>query len=448
MEDPRGKVSTWTRNEHGQVTHATTPAGGSTEYTWFGPNLTGIRNHAAGGYTEISYEPTYNQVERVWQDQVLQLTHFYGSRGQVDSVRVDTSVTRYTYDGRGRVTSVSDPEKHQTKVAYEPGGMQNTQSVTLVRGSETRTTSYGYDAHGRARTVTDPAQRVATTEYDALNRVKSTTGPENTTVAYGYDDPGRTYTVTDPKGQTYTTVTNALGWVESQTDPRNVAERFAYDRDGNVVTYTNRRQQQVNFTYDKLDRVLSRTADAKVTSYAYDPDDRWVEVKNEESTDTLRTDAAGRPTTAIALRGGTKYTLEYGYTDEGLRNSLLATGPWGKRSLVYGYDAVLRLDYLQDLGEKATGITYNQDQLPGTVTLPTGSTASERLRQSFGYTPLHAPEWIAYSRAGAQAALGRGYGYDVLERIEKITRASPAGGTETRTLAYDSLGRLKGYEDV
>lgn len=47
-----------------------------------------------------------------------------------------------------------------------------------------------------------------------------------------------------------------------------------------------------------------------------------------------------------------------------------------------------------------------------------------------------------------QGELGRHYGHDVLERIERIVRPSPEGGNEKRVLAYDPLGRLEGYRDV
>jgi RHS repeat-associated protein len=225
-------------------------------------------------------------------------------------------------------------------------------------------------------------------------------------------------------------------------------ERFAYDRAGNLAVYTNRRLQQVRYTYDALDRPLTRVAGTDTTEYGYDPDERWTVVRNAESTDTLYTDASGRPTRASTERGSLKLSLESTYTLESLRNELIVSGPSWTHSVGYGYDEMLRLDYLRDRRGTATGIRYNRVQLPDTVTLPTGSTATDALKQSFSYTATRLPERIDYSRAAAAVALGRSYGYDGLERIERITRPSGYDEAEVRLLGYDLSGRLTHYTDV
>jgi YD repeat-containing protein len=329
--------------------------------------------------------------------------------------------------------------------------MQNTASATVMRGIEPRTTTYTYDALGRVERVSDPGDRVVRTAYDVLNRVLRVIGPDSTVVRYGYDDPARTYTLTDPKGQTYSTVSNALGWVESQTDPRGKVERFTYDRDGNVTRYTNRRLQEVISTYDTQGRIRTRTADAKTTRFDYDPARLWVAVENEEGADTLRIDDAGRPVEAIAWRNARQYVIASGYGDNGLRNALTVTGSWGTRPIAsLGYDNVFRLNYFRAFSEqRAAGLTYTPDQLVERVTLPTGTpTDTTRLRMSFGYTPLHAPAKIGFSRPGVEAALGRSYAHDELERIAVIYRQSALGGQERRVMSYDSLGRIADYLDV
>jgi YD repeat-containing protein len=223
VEDHEGKASSWERNEAGQVIRSTDARGGTGTYVWSGPDLILIGEPAYGSHTEIHYEG--HKPKAVFHGDVLQVTNFYGPTALLDSTRMDTSVTRYTYDARGRMLSVRDPEGHRSSVSYQSSGMQNTASATAMRGNETRTTTYAYDALGRVERVSDPAGRVVRTAYDLLNRVIRVTGPDSTVVRYGYNDPARTYTLTDPKGQTYSTVSNALGWVESQTDPRGKVER-------------------------------------------------------------------------------------------------------------------------------------------------------------------------------------------------------------------------------
>jgi RHS repeat-associated protein len=447
--DPRGRVSTWERNGVGQLIHATSPDDGRTSYVWSGPDLIRVTDEASGTTAEIIYEQAYHQPEREWVGDVLLRRSFYGSLGQLDSVRVDSVVTRYTYDARGRILTGTDPEGLQTTVTYDSAGAQNTRTVTIAGpGIAQRVTAYAYDAFGRTRTLTDPAARVFTAAYDALNRIVASIGPAADTLRYGYDDRARTDTIIDPEGQRYVTAWNPLGWVEHRVDPRGGVERFAYDRAGNLAVYTNRRLQQVRYTYDALDRPLTRVAGTDTTEYGYDPDERWTVVRNAESTDTLYTDASSRPTRASTERGNLKLSLESTYTLEGLRNELIASGPSWTHSVGYGYDEMLRLDYLRDLRGTATGIHYNRVQLPDTVTLPTGSTATDALKQSFSYTATRLPERIDYSRAAAAVAFGRSYGYDGLERIERIAWPSAYDETETRFLGYDLSGRLTHYTDV
>jgi YD repeat-containing protein len=203
--------------------------------------------------------------------------------------------------------------------------------------------------------------------------------------------------------------------------------------------------------YDTLGRILTRTADGKTTRFDYDPARLWVGMENEEGADTLRTDDAGRPLEAIAVRNGQRFVVATGYGNQGLRNSLSVTGPWGTRPIAsLGYDNVLRLDYFRAFSEvQGTGLTFTPDQLVERVTLPTGTpTDTTRLRMSFGYTPLHAPAKIGFSRPAVEAALGRSYAHDELERIAVIYRQNPLGGQERRVMSYDSLGRLADYLDV
>ncbi|MBW3656696.1 MAG: hypothetical protein KY444_11390, partial [Gemmatimonadetes bacterium] len=449
VEDSKGNASTWSRNGQGQVEEAATSQGSRVVYRWEGPNLVEVNSSTTSAATTMTYD-AYGQVESVTQDGVLQARNFYGDRGLLDSVRVGTSVTRYSHDARGRVLSVTDPEGHRSTIAYQSAGMQNTESASVIRGTETRTTTYAYDALGRVRQVTDPVGRTLVTEYDVLNRTRRVEGPDSTIMRYDYDDPARTYTFTDPKDQTYQTVTNALGWVESRKDPRGGVERYAYDRTGNVTRYTNRRQQQVTFGYDTQGRLRTRTADGRTTTFDYDSAGRWSAATNEEGTDTLRIDPTDRPAEAVTVRQGVRYVLGFSHTEAGLRNALTVTGPWGTRTMDFGLDKLQRLAYLYSFGHNGAGFKYTPDQLVGEINLPTGTAVSDtvRLRVGFDYTPLHATERIRYNRSAAEEALGRSYGYDALERIQSIVRKSPEGGTETRSLAYDALDRLRGYADV
>ena len=455
IEEPNGDVFGTERDAHGRPLREQGPRGGSAQYSYsddrYNPHPTVIRNLNTGSVTEVSYDYLFHQPEFVIQNGMTRERRFYsGARMALDSVRADTSVTRFRHDARGRMTWMQDPERHETTIVYAPGGWQNTTSVTRTGGVGPGTTTFTYDGYGRVEGVTDPATRTGTTTYDLLNRVTSST-VQGVTTSHGYDDVNRVYTVTDAKGQVYTTRVNAAGWTESETDPRGLTEAVAYDGVGRPVRLTNRRGGVVTLAYDSLGRMRSRTADAKTTTWAYGPTgNAWVAVSNEESTDTIFPEVWGRPTRAVTVRGSQRYALDFTYRwDIGAREGLTASGPWGTRETGYSYDNAARLSGIWS-GISRSALTYTREGLLSSVLLPTGGgQASNQLKQAFTYTPGHRTQQVTFNKAPAQAAFGRTYGYDALERIKTGVRpASGTQGTETRTVTYDPQGRLSGYEDV
>lgn len=453
--DAAGKtlVSTWQYNSSSQVIQHTTPSGGSESLEWSGSRLTKVIDHVAGTTTLLSHN-SYDQIERVWVNGVLQVTQYFsGSNLAPDSVRTDTAaVTRYTYDSRGRVLTVRDPESHTVTTVYQTADFENTQSVaTSAPGQPTRTTSVAYDGSGRPRQVTDPALRVFVTERDAMNRDTLRVAPQNTRTRFTHDDVAGVYTVVDARTQEYRTTVNALGWTTALRDPRLTSELFAYDKQGNVVTYTNRRGGTVVSTYDALNRVDSVVANGLATRFAYDTAGRWVAVRNAESTDTLFMDASGRPSVAASVRAAQRYETRYAYFANGLPKSttveaLPGSGVQWVRAVGVGYDAAQRLSQLQDHAGKQTVITYNREELPLRITLPTSTTESQKVQRTLGFTSAHRLETETYNQ-GLQAALGRGYYlYDALERVGTIQRGAYPD-TYYRDVQYDSLGRLKTYTD-
>ena len=458
FRNPQGqwRTDTTTYNAQGQVTTVTTAEKGSTTYTWSGPDLAGVTNNNTGSSTALGYESTYHQVKTVTVDGNLVQQNFYGTLGRLDSTKVGTSKTAYTYDTRGRALTVTDPLGHQASASYDATGMQNTHSVTTPDANGvSRTTTYAYDAVGRVQSMTDPTGRVFTTNYDPINRVTSATGPLATTTSFGYNDATRTYTVTDPKSQVYQDTRNALGWVETRTDPRGGVERFAYDISGNVQSYTNRRGGVVSTSYDALSQPLTVTADGQTTTFAYDPVNYWFAVSNGESTDTVKLDAKRRLSQAITYRGGVRYLLQPSYTAEGQRRLLEVVAPSWTRDIQYGYDALFRLNYLRNQGGRADSIAYTAEHLPSTVTLPITVSGTTKLTEAFSYNPAHLPTALNYN-SGIGSSVGRRYSYDALGRAATITRGIPPGNPNAgefqdevqRTLGYDALGRLSHYDDV
>jgi YD repeat-containing protein len=323
--DPTGAehVTTWVRNADGLPTQVTSPTNAITTYKWTGALLDSTMDYSTAIATRYEYEPTYAQVKKVFVNGDLRLTNFYGTLGQLDSVKVDTSVSRFTYDPRGRLLTAKDPDGHEQRTAYLATGFKNTDWVAVVRNGVERKTTFAYDTFGRDTSATDHTGRVFKTAFDSLNRVRSTSAPDTMTITYAYEDAVRRYTVTDAKNQAYRDSLNALGWVMKRTDPRGNSDSFEYDRHGNVTRHTSRRNAVVRFEYDSLDRVKKRVAEAidgaaqDSAEFFYDPQKEWVAVVNGESVDTLRFLSDGRAyegsvaaaRSAATLCGGATMTM-------------------------------------------------------------------------------------------------------------------------------------------
>ena len=306
----------------------------------------------------------------------------------------------------------------------------------------TRLVTFSYDASGRRQQITDHLGRTYVTVFDLLNRVTQQTALGADVSSYTYNDAARSYTFTDPMGNVYSTVTNAAGWTVSTTDPRNQVATFGYDRRGNLLRATDRRGQVVTWTKDALDRDLTRTAGSDVTTYAYDPKQRWVAVQNAESTDTLFIDAAGRPTAAITTRGGTRYVLNQGFIGtmpDGLTIKSYDApngGALWTRTIGSGYDPMRRTAFLQDFGGLGTQIAYDKAQAERTITLPNAAAVRTNTFSAYG-------DLTQLTFTGASAAFSRSYARDHSSRIGEITF-----GWSSRVHNYDSRDRLMDYRDT
>jgi RHS repeat-associated protein len=469
--DPSGTdvVTTWIRNADGLPTQVTSPRNAITTYGWSGALLVSMQEMSTGILTTYEYEPTYNQVQKIYLNDELKQTNFYGTAGRLDSVKVDTSISRFTYDSRGRLLMAKDPEGHEQRIAYLSTGFQNTDWIAVVRSGVERKTTYGYDGFGRRTSATDHTGRAFTTAFDSVNRVRSTTAPDTMNITYGYNDPARMYTVTDPKSQMYRDSLNALGWVVKRTDPRGLSDSFEYDRRGNMTRHTSRRGAIVRFTYDTLDRVKTRVGDAiggaakDSAAFFYDAQMKWVAVSNGESVDTLRLDSKDRPSEAVSRRGTERrYAVQSTYDDAGMPNltRLAVASVTGyqsgqpiwietKDSVMLGYDEALRQNLLARFPGgtyKGTSLTHTRDGLPKEVRLPTGASPSDNVRLKYVYAPSHRQDSLVLSRPDLHVTHGRAYTHDVLDRFASETHGY-AWDKTVRRAEYTTLGRLKSFTD-
>ena len=216
---------------------------------------------------------------------------YWSAKGELDSVKVATSSvkTKYTYDTRGRVLTMTDPEAHVTTYFYPDttsAGFWNVDSVTV----ENRTTKFGYDAYGREKSVTAPNGDVTTVDYDLINRVDKVTAADGGVTDFTYDDLYLTQ-IKDAINQTYDYTVNALGWVTEREDPRGESDAYAYDILGRVSTWTDRLGRDTDYEYDALGNLELMVADGDSVTYNIATDGDYYVVDNGFSRDSSDTTA-------------------------------------------------------------------------------------------------------------------------------------------------------------
>jgi RHS repeat-associated protein len=229
-------------------------------------------------------------------------TYDYNANGQLFHLTDpfnSTSQVAYGYDSAGRMSTRTDPAGLTWTRTYETGtGRLNTQTIVKA-GTTLGSFDLGYD---QASNVTSRLETVKTEtggnnadsgtwtyQYDAANRMISSTAPSTTVTTYGYDGAGNRTSVKVGTANPVTTSYDLAGLPTSSSDNTSythdaIGELTKIDKPGGTANDWNlvysswgalktaahktTGTPDVAYTSDALDRVLSRVA-GSTTSYTY-----------------------------------------------------------------------------------------------------------------------------------------------------------------------------------
>lgn len=176
------------------------------------------------GYTNYSY------------DSIGRLTNKQNPDGSVQSWNITANVVKsidetdrmwqHTYDAAGRLTKVLEPDG-STNIGNAP--TLETDYVYDTLGNLLRVDQWG----GANPSSTDHVRQFA---YDATSRLIASINPENASGA-------------NPAAQTCSGAASGTLWTSC----------YSYDNDGNVTKKTDNRGISISYTYDALNRVLTKT---------------------------------------------------------------------------------------------------------------------------------------------------------------------------------------------
>lgn len=410
-----------------------TPTGGVTPYQGPPGDFSTLVKNADGTYTRTMKDGTKQQ---------------FNAQGLQTSITDrNNNTTIYTYDGQGRLTTITDPVGQVTAFGYT-GGLLS--SITDPTG---RVTRIQHDGAGNLIRVTDHASHVTAFVYDPQHRLIQRTDARNKVYHYQYDYTGRFSQVTLPTGETRKlspsqriAVPNVAAGEGTQANPAPLAAPV------NAASFTDARNHTTTFELDALGRVTKQTdALTRTTTIVRDAQGNPTQITRPTGAITTMTyDAKGNLLTSTeqAIAATTTFTYEPTFNQV-----TRITDPKGNQTNIT-YDAQGNPLTITDADNKVTTFTYNaqglllttKDALNQTTTF-TYDTLGRLLTTT---DPLNRTTTLTYDTAGNVATstdtLTRvtTFTYDSFNRLTTVT--DPASGVTTYT--YDGNGNLLSVKDA
>lgn len=351
-------------------------------------------------------------------------------------------LTARSYDPQGRIATETAPHFEgdlAPVTSFEHDALDRPIRTTLPGAGRVTTAAYG---RGRV-TLTDPGGSRQTRELDPFGNVvaieQGAGGSEIT--RYAYDALDRLVQVRDAGGSPTTVQYDLLGRRTALADPDTGWTGFvAYDDAGNLLTRVDA-LGSTTWTYDALDRPLTRRAGASLVTFGYDTALRGKGRLATRADDAgLRRiwsyDALGRVLTDSQDVGGTTLFFATGYDPLGA----IATRTYpGGRALVFDHDGdgtliAIRTSSTGGAGI-ATAIAWDARGRLASWTAGNGVVSRSSFDALTGRLDA-----LSVSH-GATTLEDLGYGFDASDRVTSIVDRRP-GGHAARSFGHDALDRL------
>jgi RHS repeat-associated protein len=496
-----GTTRTWTYtyNGTGQLLTAQLPrtdVTAKTTYAYTSGTLTSITD-ALSHVTTITNAQGGGLPTKIKDPNGILTTLAYNNRNWMTSSVIATSAgnltTSYAYDSAGNLTKATLPDNSYLSYAYDnahrlttvTNALSETQNLTLdAMGNVTQTlwkdassntkykhtatfdalgrmltnvdgqgnsTSFTYDKNSNTLTITDPLNHVTTQTFDSLDRLSTYKNAENDSSSIQYDSHSRPLTVKDGKGNSTTYVYDGFGDTILQNSPDSLKTILYYDGDANV---TGVNQSGINYssvTYDKLDRLTTRTYSGDSTlnvSILYDSSGHGFGVGHMTSlTDKVGSlsrnyDERGNITSDARTINSNTWTSSYTYDSAGRLSSITyASSGW---VIGYGRDSAGQIQYVSATqpGHAAVNLAKNITHMPfgpaSTWSYGNGVTDTRTFDKAYRMSGVR--------DTGAGDIQYLSYGYDAADNVTSITDNVSAANDQT--LTYDRIDRLKSATGV
>ncbi|MEU8251611.1 LamG-like jellyroll fold domain-containing protein [Nonomuraea sp. NPDC048916] len=466
LDFPNGRsvTLTYTDGTEAAVGGGTAPAGLPASQTDARNNTWTYRYTSAGDLAEQTNPE--GLIVRLAYDTLGRMT----SQAQVSQAQPAGVTATFTYDALGRLLTETEPgvkneisdvtHTKRTILAYDPDGNKLSEKISdLTGGQAERVTAYTYDGLGRVATVTGPEGGVVQQQWNSLGQLAKVTDARGAVVEHGYSDRGQLTTRT------------LKGWTGSPVNPQPATdvllESFAYDAAGRLVAQVDAMGRQTSYMYftDNLpakkiaDDVKlngsATTKDVVLEDHTYDAAGKQTKLVTGGGTATTAFvyDAAGRLTSQTFDPGVLDRKTAYVYDANGNITNTTRTGAGTTRTEVTEYvynkvNQVTRTTVENGAEDLVSTSTYDDRGLVTASTDPRGNTngadpadftATMRYDLLGRLVQVTAPE-VQIDKAGTAntARPSARYGYDT---FGATTHETDAEG-RTLTSVFDKAGRL------
>jgi YD repeat-containing protein len=385
----------------------------------------------------------------------------YDDQGRLISQESSTgNHVRFTYDDRGRLQSL-DRNGAITRYQYDERG-----NVTTVTSPTGRSAGFEYDAQGRPTSVMDGTGRKTRLEFNAQGRLARQENPGGAVTHREFDDRGRLLRQVDRLGGVTAYHYQANGLLAKVTGPGAFEVRFEYDDRGRLVAES-QSGRRTGYGYDPAGRLVRvRHGDGTEERFAYSPDGRLAEHTDRTGNVTRSRYGVDGRLQRLELPSG--QTVRYERPSPGILRMSLGSAQIearrkaGSRMIetrdasggiqVQEMDANGRLlRHISPMG-RATSLQYDQDGLPVGVVLPSGEEWRFHYDGSAQLDEVRFPDGssfrLQYDQAMRLSDLNRSWGgtivfrHDLLDRLVERTN----GRGQVVRYAYDGAGRLLSRE--
>lgn len=395
----------------------------------FSPAHAAFRNRTQFFYDDNARIVTTVSDKDSFGDDAVKHESLFDGLGREVETRLYESATGHirtfkAYDGLGRVITAWNPHRPGDDIQCTAGNLRDcTQTSYDALGRRTLVTLPGggpVTTHywGATTTVTDPAGKVRQSTADALGRmVTLLEDPSglNYETSYGYDVLDNLTQVTQG-GQIRTFGYDSLSRLTFSTTPEAGTVLYnEYDGNANLRTKTDARNVVTQYTYDGLNRILTRTYSDGTpgVTFTYDAGNpavpyvigRLVSVTAAGTTSRQdEYDPLGRVLRSSQTTDGVAFNQSYTYDLAGrLRSETYPSG----RVVATTYDQAGRISGVQGARASLGSISY----------MPHGAVTSARLGNGLWETTLFnmrlQPKWIRLGQSPTTSEifeLQNGYG--------------------------------------